>query len=95
MLTTGVECLENNGVNKWLSDNTKVTVTTPETSEWIQNEWLPRAIRAGWKYYALVESESKLGKMHIQQFIDSFLEVGITVNLFSDPEEAKKWLIDN
>src|SRR5689334_22710931 len=59
-LDTGIEVMQEEGAIKWLSDNRDVEPHSPEDSEWVNNDWLPRAIAAGWKYWALVVPSSTI-----------------------------------
>lgn len=38
--------------------------------------------------------ENAVGKMNMKRFRDEYSEIGMNVNVFSDPDEAMKWLIE-
>ncbi|NDJ52571.1 MAG: hypothetical protein GYB68_05710, partial [Chloroflexi bacterium] len=91
-LNTGVALLETHGANKWLSDNRAIDAHTEEETEWANTVWLPNAIAAGWKYWALVVPSSVKGRLNMNEFVRSFDEQGVRVMVFVDPEEAMDWL---
>lgn len=91
-LTLGTDKLIEHGAHKWLSDNSAIEGVTDEESAWIDNTWLPRTIEAGWKYWALVVPANVAGQMNMMQFINSFSDRGVVVRIFTDADEAMKWL---
>jgi hypothetical protein len=92
ILDQGYEQMKKTGAQKWLSDDRKNNALSPEDGEWAQNDWSPRVIKAGWKYWAIVLPEKVMGQMNMRLFIDSYTKVGVTVQIFSNPDEALKWL---
>ncbi|MEM6280890.1 MAG: hypothetical protein AAF787_01750 [Chloroflexota bacterium] len=93
-LNRGVELLKEHGAQKWLSDNHLFNDLPAEDSEWINTVWLPAAIEAGWKYWALVVPETDMGRMNMVQFINTFSEMGVKARVFVDPDKAMEWLIE-
>lgn len=91
-LNTGTDVLAEKGLTKWLSDNRAIEGVTDEEAAWIDTEWLPRTVEAGWKYWALVVPETQLARINMFQFVTSFSERGIKVRVYSDPDEAMAWL---
>jgi hypothetical protein len=91
-LSQGAAILEKNGARKWLSDDRKNTVIGKEDMEWTATVWRPRVIKAGWKYWALVLPEKTIGQMVMKRIIKEYADTGVTVKLFTDPDEAMKWL---
>ena len=47
---------------------------------------------AGWKYWAIVMPDKIVGKMNMKRFIEDYSEKGLTIDIFSDPDEALAWL---
>jgi hypothetical protein len=80
------------GANKWLSDNRETDAHNPADTDWINTDWLPRAIHAGWKYWALVVPETVVAQMNMKEFVDAFYEQGVWVRVFTDPHEGMHWL---
>jgi hypothetical protein len=91
-LEKGLEVFKEKGAQKWLSDDRNNSALPTEDTNWAQSNWAPRVIAAGWKYWAIVLPEKVIGQINMQHFIDNYSEQGVTVKIFSDPDEARKWL---
>lgn len=92
VLNTGAKTLEKHQASKWLSDDRANSVLSPEDTEWSKTDWFPRAIKAGWKYWALVVPQNMLARMNMKEFVDSYFEQGLRIGVFIEPEEAMRWL---
>lgn len=91
-LNIGVDLLKKHGATKWLSDNREIEGHTEEETNWINHDWLPRAIDVGWKYWALVVPHTIMARLNMNEFVQSFFDRGIRVMVFTDPGEAMGWL---
>jgi hypothetical protein len=92
VLNTGIELFETHGANKWLSDNRAIDPHSEEDTLWINQEWLPRVIKAGWKYWALVVPHDAKARMNMVEFVGSFYDQGVRVMVFTDLAPAMEWL---
>jgi len=92
VLDKGLEQMKEHGATKWLSDDRANSALRPEDSAWANEDWTPRVLAAGWKYWAIVLPQNVIGRMNMQQFIDQQSQAGVTVRVFSDPNEALSWL---
>jgi hypothetical protein len=91
-LTAGLELLRKNGAVKWLSDDRENSALPQEDGLWATNEWFPRAVAAGWKFWALVQPQNVIGQMNIKRFVSDYSRRGVTVKVFDDPDDALAWL---
>ena len=91
-LNAGVEAMKNYGATKWLSDDRNNMALPVEDVEWAKTDWFPRTLKAGWKFWALVQPEKAIGQLNMKQFTETYSKLGVTVNVFSNPDEAMKWL---
>ena len=91
-LEKGSEIFEQRGADKWLSDDRNNGALRAEDGEWGESVWVPRVMAAGWKAWAMVLPEKVIGKMNAKKYIELNASRGITVEIFSDPDEALKWL---
>jgi hypothetical protein len=91
-LMKGTAIFENNRANKWLSDDRKNPVMKQEDMTWTKTEWRPEIIKAGLKYWAIVLPESTVGQMAINKIVKEYKNLGVTLQLFTDPDEALMWL---
>lgn len=87
----GYECLKKHHGRKWLSDNRGLPVYKPEDVDWINNDWFPKTLSAGWRYWALVEPESAIGAMTMKKF-QFYTDRGIILQTFESVEKALEWL---
>jgi hypothetical protein len=92
VLNQGVDLLTQHGASKWLSDNREIDPHSDEDGRWVNDNWLPRAVAAGWKYWALVVPEEVAARLNMTEFVNSFFERGIRIMVFSEPTNAMKWL---
>lgn len=91
-LVKGAEHMGKNGGCKWLSDDRAGGPLPPEDLEWNKTVWIPQVMKAGWKFWALVLPEKAVAQMNMKRFQAEFASAGVTVQTFSDPESAMKWL---
>ena len=92
VLDTGAKTLEENQAFKWLSDDRGNSALPAEDTEWSMKDWFPRAVKAGWKYWGLVVPEDFMGKVNMNEFVESYFQQGLRIAVFTKPEDALKWL---
>ena len=91
-LEKGVELLRTHNVRKWLSDDRNFQEQPIEDVEWGQKQWVPKAVMAGWRYWAIVMPSDNVARLSLNHLISKFKEFGITVMIFPDVESAMAWL---
>ena len=92
VLETGLKVFKEKGAQKWLSDDRNNSALPAEDGEWGQQDWTPRMLEAGWKYWAIVLPQKVIGQMNMQRFIEDNAGLGLTMQAFTDPDDALKWL---
>ena len=92
LMTKGADVYIEQGCTKWLSDDRKNSALSEEDIQWGQENWENRILDAGWKYWALVMPEKVIGQMNMKRIADRYDGMGVTVQVFSDPDEAMSWL---
>jgi hypothetical protein len=85
-----VMCAEN--AVKWLSDDRENGPLPPEHMAWSEASWAPRAIAAGWRFWAVVLPRKVLGAMNMKRRIEKYSKFGVVVASFASPERALDWL---
>src|SRR5688572_5819407 len=55
LLLAGLDVLQKNRAQKWLSDDRANAVLRPEDVDWSHQFWFPQTVQAGWKYWAIVQ----------------------------------------
>jgi hypothetical protein len=91
-LNAGFEALKQYGVCKWLSDDRKNGPLSPELVEWGMKDLNPRAIAAGWKYWADVVPQELIAAGALMPVMDILYQMGLRMMVFTNPEEAMQWL---
>ncbi len=94
VLLSGLRCLRKEGAQKWLSDDRNNSILTAEDGAWSQDYWLPFAIDAGWKYWAILMPDDARGKVTMRR-LTGFVEnkYRVNVKLFSNLDDAWQWLV--
>jgi hypothetical protein len=77
---------------KWLSDNANLIVYKAEDINWINEDWLPRMLKVGWKYWAVIEPVHATGNVSMMSFLDYYKKQGITLKIFHNMEDALAWI---
>jgi hypothetical protein len=93
-LMTGTDLLSKNKGTKWLSDDRNYPLLTADDTLWAEAIWFPKTVRAGWKHWAIVMPHKPVGQININQFVKKYAAAGINAQMFTDPDEAMKWLED-
>jgi len=92
LLTRGAEVAERYGAPKWLSDDRGNVVLRDFDEKWSDREWLPRMLRAGFKYWAIVLPDAAIGKLNMRRLAADHARRGIVSSAHVTPEAAFKWL---
>ena len=92
LLETGLNALKQHGAQKWLSDDRNSSALPQSDIDWSLTDWIPKMIDNGWKYWAVVLPDKIVGKATMQRVIDAYTPLGITIQVFDDPDLALQWL---
>jgi hypothetical protein len=92
VLEKGLELFKKHRATKWLSDDRGNGPITAADAAWATQDWAPRVMAAGWKFWAVVLPEKVLGQMNMRRWIERYAAEGVTVKEFADPDEALRWL---
>jgi hypothetical protein len=91
MLDSGVEALKKHRGSRWLADCRRQRVLNPADTERADREWLPRAVAAGLRRFAVVLPESGLAAMDIKDR-EATLSARLEVGYFASVDQAREWL---
>ena len=92
MLLAGLKAFQENGCDKWLSDDSKNPMVNQEDLAWGRENWEPKVIEGGWKFWAIVVPEKIFGKMAMRGVIQRYKEMGVTAEIFKTYDDALAWL---
>lgn len=91
-LDMGVEALEKYHCVRWLSDDRNNGPFSAEFSQWALNDWIPRAIANGWKYWGNVVPTDVMAAGTLMPFISALAPIGLRMMVFTQVNEASHWL---
>ena len=92
LFNTVHSCYDKNGIAKVLSDNKELVVWRDEDVKFINDDYLPRMIKSGWKYWGIVQPKNAVGRLAMQNFINFYKEHGVEVQEYNDYHSAYNWL---
>lgn len=77
----------------WLADTSKHVVQPDKDTQWVAQEWNPRALQAGINHVAFVLPDNVFGNMSVKKYSDSTEKKGdkMIVQMFGDLASAKRW----
>ena len=92
VMTKGADIFIEHHCNKWLSDDRENAALRKEDIEWGQKFWENRILEQGWKFWALVMPKKVIGQINMRGIVDRYKSLGVTVQIFDDPDKAMQWL---
>ena len=91
-LDIGTKALKDKGCVKWLSDDRKNGPLSEEQQKWAQEDWIPRTIQTGWKFWAVVVPTDVISAGSLIPVINHLYEYGLRMAVFASQQEAVEWL---
>lgn len=91
-LNAGTNILRRYGVTKWLSDERGNDGLPAEEVQYQIADWVPRTVRAGWKYWAIVIPQSLEAQADVMSIVQASYDLGVRSRVFTSPQEALEWL---
>ena len=93
LLEAEIRALTANGGSSLLADCRLQKVLSPADQDRANEEWMPRALAAGLKRFAVVLPESVLASMNIKERLAQGTGV-LQVAYFDSVDEAREWLAE-
>jgi hypothetical protein len=91
LLDAEVQALLEHKGSRILADCRLQKVLNPKDQDRASREWLPRALKAGLKRFAIVLPASVVAEMNIRDHLDKASDAGLRVAYFATPEQAREW----
>jgi hypothetical protein len=92
VMTQGADVFIKYKCTKWLSDDRDNAAMRQEDITWSQTFWEKRIRETGWKYWALIMPKKTVGQIAMKEIIDRNKELGVIVEIFTNPTQAMEWL---
>ena len=86
-----LDMLKANKCYKVVNDNTNVSGTWSEASEWAGKEWLSLMEKAGLKYFAWIFSPSAFAQLSARKTVD-VMNGAVIAQFFNNAQEAEDWI---
>jgi len=85
--------LEGQSWSKLLGDQRMMPVFATENQAWILIDWLPRAVRAGLHYGAIVAPQNVMTRLETAALLREFNTYPLLYRIFADEAVAINWLM--
>ena len=92
MLESGVRALKDHRGSRWLADCRLQKVLIPADQERASREWLPRALAAGLRRFAVIPPTSGLARTNLKDSLSAVPATRLEVGYFDTVEQAREWL---
>ena len=91
-LMAGAHAMKQHKATKWLSDDRNHRVVRADDMTGVNEEWEATVQAAGWQTWAIVQPEHIVAKMRFDKLVERYEAKGVTVEFFTDPDDAMAWL---
>jgi hypothetical protein len=91
-LNAGLELVQNKGATNWLADLREMGTVSDEDQEWSNNNWFPRALESTLTRMAIVQPQSVVANMSVENIMQEVGDGNLTTHHFDDRTDAKEWL---
>jgi hypothetical protein len=92
LLEAEIAALRKHHGTRVLADCRRQKVLNPADQDRANREWLPRALAAGLKCFAVVVPSSTLAEVNLKASLNKVPTTALKVAYFATPEEAREWL---
>jgi hypothetical protein len=92
MLEAGVQALKDHRGSRWLADCRRQKVLNPTDQDRADREWLPRALAAGLKKFAVVLPDSGLAGTNLKDRLAGVPDAKLGIAYFATVQQAREWL---
>lgn len=81
-----------NNCSKVLADIKDMKIIAMEDQQWLNEEFLPRATKFGFKAIAIIKPKYYFNKVAVETISYKADKDKLTINFFDNRDEAKEWL---
>jgi hypothetical protein len=93
-LNAGLELVEKENAENWLADLREMGTVAEDDQEWSNNDWFPRALETTLSYMAIVQPESVIANISVENIMQEGGGGDLKTHYFDDYAEATQWLRD-
>ncbi len=81
-----------NNSNKVLADVKDMVLIGMEDQQWLDTQFLPRAVKFGFKAIAIIKPDSYFNKVAVESISYKVDKGKLAINFFDNTDDAKDWL---
>ena len=91
-LDAGLELIKKENAENWLADLREMGTVADDDQEWSNNNWFPRAMETSLSQMAIVQPESVIANMSVENIMQEVGDGELTTHYFDSRPEATEWL---
>jgi len=91
-LDAGLELVEQKGAENWLADLRDMGTVADADQQWSNEEWFPRAIDSPLSNMAIIQPESVVADMSVENIMQEVGDGALTTKYFDNRADAEAWL---
>lgn len=88
-----IEIIKKRECGKVINNFKKGKVITQEDQNWINEDWFPRAVKAGLTKFAFLLADDVFNKMSVERIMEKTNFPTLQFRYFGSYDEAEKWLM--
>lgn len=88
----GLSLLRQKRTSRWISDARLLAPIRQVDQHWLNTDWVPRGIAAGWRWLAIVSPKAAVARLSVKQVINNINTISFVTSYFDDMEAARSWL---
>jgi len=91
-LNAGLDLVKKKGATNWLADLRDMGTVAEADQGWSNEDWFPRALDTTLSHMAIVQPESVVADMSVENIMQEVGDGALTTKYFDDRREATSWL---
>ncbi|HVJ93875.1 MAG TPA: hypothetical protein VM580_28995 [Labilithrix sp.] len=91
-LEAGLAVITEKKARRWLVDSTTLEMIDPADVKWVNDNWIPRAVKAGLASMAFVLAKKVVMQMSMKSFIARIDDRELGNAYFDNVDAARQWL---
>ncbi|MFB6146368.1 MAG: STAS/SEC14 domain-containing protein [Halobacteriaceae archaeon] len=91
-LEAGLELVTEQGATRWLADLREMGTVAEDDQAWTNEQWFPRAIQSDLEYMAIIQPESVVAEMSVDNIMQEVGDGALTTHYFDNRRDAEAWL---
>jgi hypothetical protein len=87
-----LQLLIDQGASKVIADTTHLPIIASDDQQWVNEDWLPRAIAAGYRACGMVNSRFYFSRVAVDNVVKKVTSDQFRVEYFDSQAAAREWL---